>query len=153
MEEGAYGGKPVYRISDGAGIMIFDKATRNFVATLREDGQERTAVSPHDGTFSWPLWVGKSWRSSYTLYDRARGRSDQLGVSWKVEAYEDVTVPAGTFKAFKLVSTPGVGMAAYYTSWYAPDARLIVKHIYERTPQHLMGPGKFTTELIELARK
>jgi len=152
LEEGVHEGKPVYRLSDGADIRVFDKATRNFVASLR-DRKERMAASPHDGTLSSPLWVGRSWRSTYTLHNRDRGRSDTVGVSWKVEAYEDVTVPAGTFKAFKLVSTPGMNNASYYTIWFAPDPGLVVKQIYERTPQHLMGPGKFTTELMELTRK
>jgi hypothetical protein len=152
LEDGTYDGKPVYRLSVGTDIRVFDKATRNFVATLR-DGKELIVASPHDGTVSWPLWVGKSWRSTYTLHDRVRGRSDTLGVSWKAESYEEVTVPGGTFKAFKLVSTPGVGMAAYYTIWYVPDPGLVVKQIYERTPQHFMGPGKFTTELVELTRQ
>jgi hypothetical protein len=152
LEDGTHEGKPVYRLSDGTDIRIFDKATRNYVASLR-DGKERIAVSPHDGTVSWPLFVGKSWRSTFTIHNRDRGRSDTVGVSWKAEAYEDVTVPAGTFKAFKLVSTPGMNNASYYTIWYVPDPGLVVKQIYERTPQHFMGPGKFTTELMELARK
>jgi hypothetical protein len=151
LEEGAYEGKPVYRLSDGTEIRIFDRATRNFVATVR-DGKERIAASPHDGTLSSPLWVGKSWRSTYTLHSRDRGRSDTVGVSWRAETYEEVTVPAGTFKAFKLVSTPGVNNASYYTVWYAPDPGLVVKQIYE-SPQHFMGPGKFTTELMELMRR
>ncbi|MBI3030314.1 MAG: caspase family protein, partial [Candidatus Rokubacteria bacterium] len=53
---------------------------------------------------AWPLEVGKrgksksTWRSPYSY-----GPSEFKGtVTWKVEAYEDVEIPAGTFKAFRI---------------------------------------------------
>ena len=153
LEEASYEGKPVYRVSDGTDILIYDKATRNWVATVR-DGQERFAASPNDGTFSSPVWVGKWWKASYTYYDRVRGRSwSPVEVTWKVEAYEDVEGPAGTFKAFRLQSSPGRNNATLTSIWYAPEIKLIVKRVLERTAQHSLGYGKFVTELIEYPAK
>ncbi len=146
--ETTHGGRPVFGLSDGVDVRVFDKATGNWLATLR-DGKERFAASPDDGTFSWPLWVGKSWMASYTYYDRERGRSWNPVVTWwKVVAYEDVTVPAGKFKALRLESSPGTNNVTHTTFWYSPEARILVKRIFERTANHYLGYGKFTTELV-----
>lgn len=102
LDEGTYKGTPVYRVSDGVNILMFDKATRNWIAAVRA-GTERAAASPYHPLYSFPLWVGKSWVTNYNYYDGDRERTF-FHVPWraKVTAYEDVTVPAGTFKAFKL---------------------------------------------------
>ncbi len=150
--ETSHEGRPVFGISDGVNVRVFDKATGNWLATLR-DGKERFAAAPDDGTFSWPLWVGKSWMASYTYYDRERGRSWDPVVSWwKVAAYEDVIVPAGMFKALRLESSPGTNNSTRTTSWYSPEARIVIKRIYERTADHYLGSGKFTTELVRYER-
>ena len=147
--EASYQGRSVYGITDGTDVSVFDKATRNWIATLR-DGKERFAASPDDGTFTWPLWVGKSWMASYTYDDRERGRSwNPVQTWWKVAAYEDVTVPAGRFKAFRLEGSPGTNNATQVTFWYAPEVRLTVKHVMERTSGHYLGYGKFTSELVK----
>jgi hypothetical protein len=112
-------------------------------------GKEVFAASPHDGTFSSPIWVGKSWTTNFTAHDRIRGFSHSpVQVNWKVESFEDVTVPAGTFKAFRLQSSVPVGNA-FSTLWYAPEVNLIVKRIDERTSRHPLGSDKRTTEMIE----
>lgn len=149
LAEDFHEGKPVYRLQSGRDIRVYDKATRNWISTLR-DRNERFQAAPHDGTFSWPLWVGKWWRASYTYYDHVQGRSwSPVDFTWTVEAYEEMKVPAGTFKAFRLQSSPGRNAASFTTIWYAPEIKLIVKQVYERTTGHNLGPGKFVTELIE----
>lgn len=153
LEEGFYEGRPVYRESDGVNTYIYDKATRNHITTLRRD-KERYVYSPHHGTFSWPLWVGKWWVASYAVDHRELGRTwNPVETTWKVEAYEDVTVPAGTFQAFRLQSTPGRSDASYWTIWYAPEIKLIVKQVHERTTFNTYGYGKFAIELIEYSAK
>ena len=150
--EAAYQGRAVIGLSDGTDMRVFDKGTGNWIATLR-GGKERFGASPDDGTYSWPLWVGKSWLASYTYHDRERGRSwNPVETSWKVAAYEDVTVPAGTFKALRLEASPGTNNATQSTLWYAPETGIIVKRIFERTSDHYLGYGKFTTELVGYER-
>ncbi|MBI2553050.1 MAG: CHAT domain-containing protein [Candidatus Rokubacteria bacterium] len=148
LEEGSYQGEPAYRVSDQLSTLVYDKATRSWMATLQWD-EERFAASPHDGAFSWPLRVGKWWVATYAYHDRQRGRSfPRVEVTWRVEAYEDVTVPAGTFKAFRL---QGRAPAVNFTRWYAPDLRLVAKEIAERNLRHHLGAGKVVTELIQRA--
>lgn len=150
LGDGTYEGKPVYRVSDGVDVLVFDKATHSWVATLRGD-KERFSASPHDGSGSSPLWVGKTWPASFTYYDRERGRSfSGVTLWWKVAAHEDVTVPAGTFKALRL---EGSNPFSSTTLWYAPSIKLIVKRVFERQSSHYLGYGKFSTELFEYPAK
>ena len=97
-----YLGVPRYGMSDGVNMVVLDPATFNAIATLR-DSKELTTSTPDVGTFSWPLWVGKTWRTSYTYRDLVRARTfSPVVYDQRVAAYEDVTVPAGTFKAFRV---------------------------------------------------
>ena len=90
----------------------------------------------------WPLEVGK-WGISTTNIRTVRGEiinplhGNKLSVTWKVEAYEDVQVTGGTFKAFRVAYSwqlPGGGGSIGQPSpnwtlstWYAPEVRQIVK--------------------------
>jgi hypothetical protein len=151
LGEAIHGGKSVYRIGDGAKIRLYDQATGNWTATIRE-GRELQEALPYVPIYAFPLWVGKIWQSRYTYEDRERGRtfSDVLWLG-RVTAYEDVTVPAGTFKTFKVEGTNVY--ATRLVEWYAPELKTSVKSRLERLPDHYLGPGKFTTELIKYTAK
>jgi hypothetical protein len=151
LEEGVFEGRPVYQVTGGPDTIVVDKATRNSIATLRE-GKVVWKFSPHEGTYAWPLEVGKSWTATYAAEDPVRKqRWDRVQEHWTAAAYEEVTVPAGTFKAFRLESTPGENSGVRKTLWYAPEIHLFVKRVSERGPRHVQGPGKDTFELVEFA--
>jgi DUF3108-like len=80
--------------------------------------------------WSFPLEVNKTWRfSAPGFYQRAIAN---YTVDTTVEKYEDVTVKAGTFKAFKVRrewtrrTTSREDKWAEYL-WFAPDAKISVK--------------------------
>ncbi len=90
----------------------------------------------------WPLAVGKhgTWTGSFKPLYSAEAYLAEL--TWVVEAYEEVEVPAGKFKAFRVafkieprVSTNfggppwwrGVPQKLSYQLWYAPEVRRFVK--------------------------
>jgi hypothetical protein len=62
----------------------------------------------------------------------------------KVVAVEDVTVPAGTFKAWKVEQTSADGEPGSTTLWIATDSRKVVK-VTATLPQ--MGGAVLTSEL------
>jgi hypothetical protein len=104
IEDGVHESEPVHRIVAGADTYVSDVATSNMIATLRV-GKEVTSTATHDGTFSWPLYVGKTWTSTYTFNNRLQGLTvGPVHVEYRVTAYEDVTVPPGSRKAFKIES-------------------------------------------------
>ncbi|MSP02628.1 MAG: hypothetical protein EXR07_16495 [Acetobacteraceae bacterium] len=88
--------------------IVLNPVTFNFMARI-VDSKFEVKSTPDSGGFAWPLWVGKSWDPIYASNDFKLGRLwPQLGTHRRVAAYEDVTVPAGTFKAFRLEITPGI---------------------------------------------
>ena len=80
----------------------------------------------------WPLAVGKRWEfeAEWSLPDGLSGRSEQ-----KVEVtdFEEVTVPAGKFMAYKIEhrgfyrTSSGATGRQDDTFWYAPDLKVDVK--------------------------
>jgi hypothetical protein len=141
-----YKGGKYPAVSSGNQILVFDPATRNQVATLR-NGMEESTWSPDGGQFSWPLFVGKTWSPEYTEIESvAQRRFTNVRPQRRVEAFEDVTVPAGTFKAFRIQTLPGVSYFNSITNWYSPEVGIVVKTIYHGN--NLNGISNTQTELL-----
>jgi hypothetical protein len=76
-----------------------------------------------------------------------RGRSfDNIQGWYTVDAYEDVAVPAGTFKVFRVTSQ--FGQTTKNITWFSPDLGISVKTVFERTSQFYTGPGIRETQLL-----
>jgi hypothetical protein len=84
----------------------------------------------------FPLKQGKRW--DYTHLSGKYGgpditkRSTKRTTTFEVVAYEEVTVPAGTFGAYRIIATVegGAGQQVKrgtHTYWYAPDVKQIIK--------------------------
>ena len=117
---------------DGANGNLNDAVTHNWMACLK-DGEILGSLSPHSGQYQWPLEVGKSWRSVRTWTDNLNPQWS--GPGWEefmVVAWEEVTVPAGTFMTYKVVRTKTswktVG-GEKSVNWYAPEFGAVVKGI------------------------
>lgn len=147
IEDGVYEGKPVHRVAAANDTHLYDIATSNTIATVRF-GKEVTSTLPHDGMFSWPLYVGKTWTATYTFNNRPQGVSiGPVNVEYRAAAYEEITVPAGSWKAFKLESE--ASNSAFSTLWYVPEINLVVKSINETTAGHPWGRTKTVYEMIQ----
>jgi hypothetical protein len=95
--------------------------------------------------YEWPLEVGKTWTKDYVFTMHAAKREVPLKVTQTVEAYEDVTVPAGTFKAFRIRSTNSMGDDN--VNWFSPELGIFVKGDLRRTEKHAAGAGTRKNEL------
>jgi len=75
------------------------------------------------------LAVGKTWRSTYGVLSR-RGQME-VNCDNKVVAFEEVSVPAGTFKAFKIEragDSAGWGLLLFkITTWIDPTTMVTVR--------------------------
>jgi hypothetical protein len=152
LEDGLRESKPVHRMSYGNTITLYDRETANHVATTVR-GKETIFYSPHVGTFSWPLYVGKTWTARYVYHDRVRDTIiDPVLVEYRVEALETVAVPAGSWNAFKIQSKSAAGNSLS-TIWYAPELKLIVKRVNETTVGHSSGVTKTLYEITEYPAK
>ncbi len=136
--DGAY---DLIRIENGRYVFAADGGrevhlTRDLgVAKVVRGGQVLLELEP-PAALGWPLEVGRwgvTWltlKSADPLYGESLVR-----LQWKVEAYEDVRVPAGVFKAFRIVqvleprflaaSPQSRRMELVY--WYAPAIQQLVR--------------------------
>jgi hypothetical protein len=86
----------------------------------------------------WPLEVGKTW--TFEGEFNPNNALALLRQQAKVVSLEEVTVPAGTFQAYKVqfVGTANAGSSSWdrnETFWYAPAVRALVKATVD-TPTH-----------------
>ena len=137
---------------EGANMVVEDVATFSYAACLK-DGELLSGLSPTDGRYKWPLQVGNTWRANYQWVDKLLN-PDWSGPGWQefaVVAWEEVTVPAGAFMAYKVVRTNGnwdTVKKEDYMTWYAPEPQLIVKVVATRSPDNGYGAADASWELV-----
>ncbi len=139
-------GQPMVAVGSAvAGTTLHEPARFGIVAIVNPAGQPVVSYTPPIA-YQWPLEVGKAWTSSHTATLHASGKTIPVQVNWKVEAWEDITVPAGTFKAYKLVWADNLGETE--TRWVNPQASLAtIKRHVERPATHPQGAGVLDAEL------
>ena len=139
-------GRPAVVQMARLGGAAYDPKTHANMANLDAEGKATMVFDPPVG-YQWPLQVGKAWTSKHTVTTPATGRSVALEVNWKVEAWEDVTVPAGNIKAFRVVTSNNFGEVE--TRWVAPAAGILVaKRQVTRAATHPQGPGELEAVLL-----
>jgi hypothetical protein len=114
-------------------------------AILALDDKPMITYEPPIG-YPFPLVVGKSSTGSYRMTVHAKSQIIPLVMTWKVEAYEEVTVPAGTFKAFKISSSDNFGTEG--VAWFVPELGIQAKVLSTRTAKSPSGPGTRESVLI-----
>jgi len=123
----------------------------NYLATFR-NGKLFQSASPKAAHFSWPLKIGKSWKSTFDYINHANGQVlKDVKTSSKVGSYEEVKVPAGTFKIYKIneevIYPNGASHEGYV--YYAPSLGFNVKYEW-RLREYKDGPvTRLNVELLE----
>lgn len=145
VSEVTYEGRKLrkYETPSGATLQSPQAST---VAVLNAAGQPLMRYDP-PLDFNFPLVVGKTWTADHEL---TVGPSLKMPMktSWKVEAYEDITVPAGTFKSWRIVMTDSFGFRQ--TSWSVPETMgMFAKRISQRPQGHPQGAG---TQVLEMTK-
>jgi hypothetical protein len=117
----------------------------NYVKTTDRDGRVRQELTPFWPALSHPLWVGKSWRARFNglrTFQSASNFRWASDVHVRVTAYEEIQVPAGTFKTFRIdledngtpagmsvAGGPATTFVYHTTVWWAPEAGTFVKQV------------------------
>jgi hypothetical protein len=163
QDTGSYGsgsgevnGRRGERMYQGAPVITFEAAGGTIIANQQGswfgmfNGEAPVLTWDPPLHWQWPLEVGKSWtrKQSMTVYPAKRTISYDL--TQKVEAYEDVTVPAGTFKAFKVSTKTSLGDDNL--AWYSPEHGIFVKQSLKRTATHAQGAGTREIEMKSYKR-
>ncbi len=98
-------------------------------------------AKPHEDLYRFPLFVGKKYKSEYFL--KGKVKSGNISRTVVVKSFENIAVPAGTFKAFKIIAKRK-GLKDTY--WYSPKLRLYAKRIaiHHRTGESTRELNQYT---------
>ena len=132
---------------DTSGGTIFAQPDGSWLGIFKGDSPIVTFDPPQN--WQYPLEVGKSWAREQRMTIQAAKRTVTYALTQKVEAYEDVIVPAGSFKAFKVSTVTSLGDENVV--WFSPEHGIFVKQSLKRTAQHAQGPG--TREIVLVSYK
>ena len=121
-----------------------------FIGMVAPDGKMISSWEPY-AVWEFPLQVGKSWTKQYKMKLHAQNREVPFETRQNVEAYEDVVVPAGTFKAFRVRTSDTLGNEN--VQWFAPEVGMFVKATLRRTDQSPQGAGVRESEMKTLSLK
>ena len=137
-------GKPYHRFDAGGGANLLNDSVGVFMV-LGPGDRPLMRYDPPLG-YEFPLEVGKTWTQDIALTVGGTTKTP-MKAQWKVEAYEDVTVPAGTFKAWRVSFTDNFGFKQ--TTWSLPETvGTYAKRVSERPATHPQGGAG--TQVIEL---
>ncbi|HLW60243.1 MAG TPA: hypothetical protein VKV57_10035 [bacterium] len=159
--------RPVWAVEDTWTYMGTDGGS--FTFTVREVAPDHYTLEDHSGPnvstfqvgfdfspswyarFQWPLRMNERW--SFSTEGPARnnaGGTDQFITSSVVDAYEAVTVPAGTFDAFRIKGSQcnqTQNLCGDFLVWYAPRVKSYVK-ISWITPEYWGAVAGKSSELL-----
>lgn len=96
--------------------------------------------------YRYPLSVGNAWLDARRMTLHQTNASLEVESHWNVSAYEEITVPAGKFAAYRITysATDGVDRV----DWFSPALGIHVKSSVRRTDRNPSGPGSVESELI-----
>ncbi len=137
-------------VSPQAGTNLYDPETHRIAHVFNAAGQPTFSYDPPIG-LHFPLAVGQSWTDEHRVTVHARGATVPLSIRYSVEALETVTVPAGTFQAFRVRISDSLGEQT--VQWTAPaQGQGIVKRVLDRAATHPQGAGHQEGVLVEVRK-
>lgn len=124
---------------------------KNFPGGSKTYAIEQADPKPDEKPFrKWPLKVGAKWEyeESWTSDDGTTGHTKQ---NVEVVAFEKITVPGGSYSAFKIVHRGAFKNARGSSAmndiyWYAPEMKADVKHVNES------GGQTYTSVLVKYSK-
>jgi hypothetical protein len=111
-----------------------EKALRFYTREWNSVDVGDTKFDPFYPEYKFPMSVGDAWNQEYKTSDN-HGASYSSFVRAKIVALEKVTVPAGTFDAYRIerdiearsASANANSTKGHITTWYAPAVKKYVR--------------------------
>ena len=128
----------------------------NLKFLVEKSGKQVLVSHPFRKVLDFPIFVGKKWK------DTVRGRTATkrevtFENEFQIEGVEEVTTPAGIFKAFKIYQKQTVtippGSNGWACYWYSPIAKNTVKTEVEKSSYWAGVTWPQDTELISYELK
>ncbi len=135
-------GEDFQEVVDFNGVLGFynGKDTLEIATTV---GQKPSDTPLYD----WPLKVGKKWKFEVN-WENNEGTTGKTSQNVTVVSFDEVTVAAGKFMAYKIEYTGRITNSRGYDAklediwWYAPTVKKYIKHTQND------GAGLYINELI-----
>ena len=96
-------------------------------AMVKVDGEVDIRFTPPYLQYVWPLAPGKKWEQTVTREAPRDKRTDEISTTCQVEAEETIAVPAGSFRAFKIVCHNKLTGSLMSEVWYSPEAKQLIR--------------------------
>lgn len=148
--ERTWEGQRVLTHESPAGTMMTRPSDGLRIGFLGPDGKPQFLLSPPVGP-QFPLERGKAWTTSTMMTLYPSGNVVPVESEWKVHDFEELTVPAGTFRALRFTLVDRVRGAVWNEDsyWLAPELNHVVKVIQRRAASHPLGIGVRESALAE----
>jgi hypothetical protein len=125
-KEDVFEGLPIYSLSTGNNEEFYTREGFGLIATA-SNGKIRTKRNlPHD-VFSWPLQAPKEWKTNFVVENLSQKSQQKFALSVHLPVVEEITVPAGTFTAFKMDTYGFENGILLAERWYSPKVRWFIK--------------------------
>ena len=145
VDQATFEGRSVMRIASPAGATFNDIATAATIAATDSAGRVVMRYDPPLGQ-PWPLAVGKTATQDIKL-TFGPNPNIPMKANWTVEGVEEVTVPAGTFRAWRVSFVDSFGYRQ--TNWSVPDRiGMFARRESIRPAGHPQGQGTQRMELL-----
>ncbi len=146
LEDATWKGAKVVAVKGGAGVMLQNPGDGRWLALLSPDGKPAVTFDPPAG-WTYPMAVGTTWGGKRSVFNVASGKTTEYTTDCKVDAYEKVTVAAGTFDAFRVHCASSMDTDETY--WLSPSVHPFLKTKIVRGAKNPSGGGTQETELIK----
>jgi hypothetical protein len=148
--ERVWEGQRVLTHESAAGAMMTRPSDGLRIGFLGADGKPQFLLSPPVGP-QYPLTPGQAWTSTSMMTLFPSGTVFPLESEWKVHGFEEVTVPAGTFRALRFTIVDRVRGNVWNddTFWLSPELNQTVKVTQRRAPTHPLGAGVREAVMVE----
>lgn len=137
-------------------LTAYDKKTMNLKYLIEESGRRVKSTGTMRKLFDFPIFVGKKWTDTTTAIP-LRGSIEVTYVNdFKIEGIEEITTPAGVFKAYKIhyKQTNMVrGNNGWARFWYSPEGKTWIKREFEKSSFWVGATYAQDTELISYELK
>jgi hypothetical protein len=151
VAERMWQGRKVTAQESAAGAMLLDPVDGTRLGYVGPNGQTQWTLTPSVG-FRYPMEPGMTWiaESTLTIMGPQGSRAIPVHSVWKVHGVEDVTVPAGTFKAMRVNVLDTMGGQPWNddTYWVEVTQEFSVKSLQKRLPTHPAGAGTREAVLV-----
>jgi hypothetical protein len=126
VREDVFDGIPVYVMRVGKNEYSYTKDALTFLADVL-NGKLTIKRTPGYQMFSWPMYVGKEWRSTYVSENLVEKSSQNIDVRVVVSSRERVQVTAGVFDAHKIDIYNAYTGNFLEEHWYSSETKWLIK--------------------------